>query len=76
MNIAQQVDWGRDHVQLRPRNHPFRLVPVLQDVHLRRRRCHAFLQHALPDECVDERALPGIEFAHDDQQEQFVELLD
>ena len=30
----------------------------------------------LPSERVDERALPGVEFADDDEQEQLVELLD
>ena len=52
-----------------------RLGPVLQQVHLRRGRRDAFLQHAAAEQRIDERALAGVELADDDDQEQLVELL-
>ena len=37
-------------------------------------RRHAFLEHALAEQRVDERALAGVELADDDEQEELVEL--
>src|SRR5262249_52613446 len=49
---------------------------VLQHRHLRRRWRDAFLHHLLAGERVDERALAGIEFPDDHEEEQLVELRD
>ena len=43
-------------------------------MYLRRRRGDAFLEDALADERVDERALAGVELADDDEEEELVEL--
>ena len=51
-------------------------VAVLQEVNLRGRRRHAFLQDGLSGQGVDEGALAGVEFADDHEQEEFVELAD
>jgi len=51
-------------------------VAVLEDVNLRGRRRHAFRHDLLAGERVDERALARVEFAHDDEQEELVELVD
>ena len=40
----------------------------------RRRRRDAFLEHARAEEGIDEGALPGVELADDDEQEELVEL--
>ena len=42
----------------------------------RRRRRHPFFHECLTDEGIDERALPRIELADDDQQKQPIELCD
>ena len=53
-----------------------RAVAVSQHLDLCRRRRDPFCEDRLAEQRVDERALPGVELADDDQQEQLVELAD
>ena len=76
VDLAQEVDGGADHVEVRAALVPRGLGPELQHVHLRGRRRHAFLQHARAEQGVDERALARVELADDDDEEELVELLD
>ena len=76
MNVAQDGGGSGDDVKVRILDLAACRFPVLQHVDLRRRRRHPFLGHAGADQSVDECALAGIEFTDDDQEEEFVELLD
>ena len=77
MWISRRISAGRgDDVQLRFTHLPVERVAVLEHVDLRGRRRDAFLRDRAADERVDERALAGVEFADDDEQEELVELLD
>ena len=58
------------------RDLPASRLAVLQDVDLRGRRRDPLVRDRRADERVDERALAGVELADDDEEEQFVELLD
>ena len=76
VHVAQQIDWRRRDA------HPVIVyvsadgLAVPQHVNLSGRGSDAFLQHAIAGECVDERALPRVELADDDQEEELVELAD
>ncbi len=50
--------------------------PVTKDVDLSRGGGDPLFQERLPEEGVDESALSGVEFPHDDEEKEFVELLD
>ena len=76
VNVAQDRGGRGDHVQRGIADLPRRRLAVLQHVDLRRCRRHSLQRHLCADQRIDERALSGIEFADDDEQEQFVELLD
>jgi hypothetical protein len=47
-----------------------------QQLHLRRGRGDALLQHRSSEQGIDEGAFPRVELADDDDQEQLVELAD
>ena len=49
---------------------------VTQQVDLGRGGCDAFLEQPFAKESIDESALAGIELAHDNQQEQVIQLCD
>ena len=51
-------------------------VAICEQLDLRCRRRHAFLEEALAEQRVDERALSGVEFADDDDEKEVVELAD
>ena len=51
-------------------------VAVADEVNLRGRRRHAFVEDRAAEQRVDERALAGVELADDDEEEELVELAD
>ena len=74
MHVAQQFHRRGHDTNAVGAHRRFDRVAMLQDVDLRRGRRDTFLQHLLPGEGVDERALAGVEFADHDEQEEFIEL--
>jgi hypothetical protein len=76
VDLAEDLRGRRNHVKVRLSYAAVQRLAVLQHVDLRRRRRHPFLRHLRADERVDERALSGVEFSDDDEQEKLVELFD
>ena len=73
-DVLEELDRSRHRPQAGRRHVGSGRFAVAHDVYLRRRRRDAFLEDALSDERVDERALAGIEFPDDDEEEELVEL--
>ena len=73
-NLAKQVDRRLDHEQVCLAHGLFGPFSMLEHGDHCRGRRDTFQHERLANERVDECALPGIEFPHDDEQEQFVQL--
>ena len=76
MDFAEDLGGCGDDVHMGFTHMSTRRVAVFEDIDLCGRGCHALGRDSSADERVDERALPGIEFANDHQQKQLIELLD
>ena len=76
VDVAQQLDRRGHDVQSLCVGALSDRRAVLEHLNLSGRRRDAFLQNRLAHQCVDERALAGVEFADDHDEEQLVELPD
>jgi hypothetical protein len=74
VDLAQHLNGRGDHVQAGLVGFPVDGGSVLEQADARRRRGDPLLQHALPEEGVDERALARVELAHHHEEEELVEL--
>ena len=51
-------------------------LAMFYDVYPIRRRCYTFFKESLSKQGVDERGFPAVKFTDDDEQEEFVELIE
>ena len=76
VDVAQEFNRRRMHPDALFSREPARLLAILQDMNMGRRRGDAFLQHCLADERIDKGRFAAVELAGNDQQEELVQLAD
>ncbi len=75
-NVFQEFDRRRHLTNTPGKNVNVTRRTVSNEVNLRRRRRDAFFEDPRAEQRVDERALAGIELAHDDEQKELIQLTD